>query len=83
MDSMKLNSLYLNGNREKLRMWLFRFIKFNAIGFAVFLIGTAIYAVLFGTLGAWSWVPSSAAGGILQFSIISFLNTKKKGKMFN
>jgi len=80
---MNSNFLHIKGRREKLETWLLRFIKFNAVGFVVFLAGTAIYAALFRTLGAWSWVASSASGGILQFLIISYLNTKKNGKMFN
>ena len=68
---------------EKVKSWILRFIKFNIIGFAVFLMGTLIYAGLFSTFGAWSWVVASGAGGVLQFCLISYLNTKKKGKMFN
>ena len=78
---MNINSY---GNRaEKVKLWILRFIKFNMIGFVVFLIGTLIYAGLFSTFGAWSWVIASATGGVLQFCLISYLNTKKKGKMFN
>jgi hypothetical protein len=65
------------------KSWILRFIKFNIIGFGVFLMGTLIYAGLFSTFGAWSWVVASSAGGVLQFCLISYLNTKKKGKMFN
>ena len=78
---MNINS---QGNHvEKVKSWILRFIKFNISGFAAFLIGTLIYAGLFSTFGAWSWVVASAAGGVLQFCLISYLNTKKKGKMFN
>ena len=78
---MNINSY---GNRvEKVKSWILRFIKFNIIGFTVFLIGTLIYAGLFSTFGAWSWVVASAAGGVLQFCLINYLNTKKKGKIFN
>jgi len=62
--------------------WILRFIKFNIIGFIVFLIGTAIFALTFGTLGAWAWVIASGCGGILQFILISFLNKTKIGKIF-
>jgi hypothetical protein len=72
-----------DGGTEKVKSWIFRFIKFNIAGFIVFLGGTAIYAGLFSTFGAWSWLPASASGGVLQFCLISYLNTKKKGNMFN
>jgi uncharacterized membrane protein len=63
--------------------WLLRFIKFNIVGFIVFLIGTAIFALTFSTFGAWAWVVASGSGGILQFILISYLNTTKKGKIFD
>jgi len=59
------------------------FIKFNIVGFIVFLIGTAIFALAFSTFGAWTWLIASASGGIMQFSLISYLNTTKHGKIFN
>jgi len=62
--------------------WLLRFIKFNIIGFTVFLIGTAIFALTFSTFGAWAWVVASGAGGIIQFILISYLNKTKRGKIF-
>jgi hypothetical protein len=63
--------------------WLLAFIKFNIIGFIVFLVGTAIFAFAFSTFGAWTWLVASATGGILQFSLISYLNTTKRGKIFD
>jgi hypothetical protein len=69
--------------RERAKKWLFAFIKFNIIGFIVFLIGTAIFAVAFSTFGAWTWLIASATGGILQFSLIRYLNTTKRGKIFD
>jgi hypothetical protein len=71
------------GFGEKARQWLLAFIKFNIVGFIVFLVGTAIFAVSFSTFGAWTWLIASASGGILQFSIISYLNTTKRGKIFD
>lgn len=70
-------------NAVKIKSWIFRFIKFNIIGFGGFLVGTVIYTCLFNTFGAWSWVVASGAGGILQFCLISYLNTKKRGNIFN
>jgi hypothetical protein len=69
--------------RERAKKWLFAFIKFNIIGFIVFLVGTAIFSLAFSTFGAWTWLIASATGGILQFSLISYLNTTKRGKIFN
>jgi uncharacterized membrane protein len=63
--------------------WLLRFIKFNIVGFTVFLIGTAIFALTFSIFGAWAWLVASGTGGILQFILISYLNRTKKGKIFD
>lgn len=68
---------------ERAKKWLLAFIKFNIIGFIVFLVGTAIFSLAFSTFGAWTWLIASAIGGILQFSLISYLNTTKRGKIFN
>ena len=68
---------------ERAKKWIIRFIKFNIIGFIVFLVGTAIFAFAFTTFGAWTWLVASAVGGILQFSLISILNRTKKGKIFD
>ncbi len=62
--------------------WILRFIKFNIVGFIVFLIGTAIFLLTFSTLGTWAWVIASGSGGILQFILISYLNRTKIGKIF-
>ncbi len=63
--------------------WIVRFVKFNIVGFVVFLVGTAIFAFSFHAFGAWSWVLASASGGILQFVLISILNRTRKGQMFD
>jgi hypothetical protein len=68
---------------ERAKHWLVRFIKFNIIGFIVFLVGTIIFAVTFSTFGAWTWLIASGVGGILQFLLISYLNKTKLGKMFD
>ena len=67
---------------ETVLKWLWRFIKFNVVGFTVFLIGTAIFLLAFSTFGAWAWVIASASGGILQFILISYLNKTRKGNIF-
>jgi hypothetical protein len=72
-----------NSRQEKLKSWILRFIKFNIIGFAVFLVGTVVYAALFNFLGFWTWLVANAAGSVLQFSLISYFNRKTKGNMFS
>jgi putative flippase GtrA len=72
-----------NGRQEKIKSLILRFIRFNIIGFVVFLVGTVVYVLLFSFLGFWTWLAANAAGSILQFSLISFFNNKKKGNMFN
>ncbi len=68
---------------EKSLKWILRFIKFNVIGFVVFLIGTGIFVLTFHTLGIWAWFVASATGGILQFILISYLNRTKIGRIFD
>jgi hypothetical protein len=62
--------------------WLLRFIKFHIVGFGVFLVGTVIFVLAFSSFGEWTWVISSGSGGVLQFFLISYLNTTKKAKIF-
>ena len=68
---------------KKSLKWILRFIKFNIIGFIVFLFGTAIFVFTFKTFGAWAWVIASGFGGVLQFILISYLNRTKVGKIFD
>ena len=68
--------------RESAMKWLLCFIKFNIVGFGVFLVGTAIFVIAFKSFGEWMWVVSSGSGGVLQFFLISYLNTTKRGKIF-
>jgi len=65
------------------KKWLVRFIKYNIVGFTVFLFGTAIYASAFSTFGAWTWLIASGAGGLMQFLLLSYLNKTKRGKIFD
>ena len=83
--ALKAKSKMTDGE-NKTEIWkarFIRFVKFNAIGFVVFLVGTTIYLSLFRVLGIWSYIIASTFGGIFQFVVISYLNTKKKGNMFN
>ncbi|HUK84363.1 MAG TPA: hypothetical protein VLU95_00730 [Candidatus Acidoferrum sp.] len=68
--------------RERAKSWILRFVKFNIIGIAVFLVGTVIYGAAFPVLGEWTWVVASAFGGFLQFVLLNYFNKKKKGVIF-
>ena len=72
----------VSSRRKKVELWILRYIKFNLIGFITFLVGTVIFTLLFSRMGAWSWLAANAFGGLIQFSLISYFNTKKKGTMF-
>ena len=71
-----------NSFREVALKWILRFIKFHIVGFAVFLVGTGIFLFAFSSFGEWTWVVASGSGGVLQFFLISYLNTTKRGKIF-
>ena len=78
-DRSKLGDKNFGDSAKKL---LLRFIKFNVIGFSVFLVATAIFVTGFNTFGAWTWVVANGVGGVLQFSLITYLNRTKMGKIF-
>ncbi len=65
------------------KRWLLRFIKFNVIGFTIFLVASAIFAMSFNTFGAWTWVVANGFGGIMQFTLITYLNRTRMGKIFD
>ena len=68
----------------QLKSWVTRYIKFALAGLPSWLLGLAIYYVLFyvADLGIWAYLISSISGGIAQFSIIGACNKTKIGKMF-
>ena len=68
--------------QERAITWAIRFVKFNLIGFIIFLIGTAIFTSVFPYFGEWAWVVANSVGGVLQFLLITYFNKKKKGLMF-
>ena len=78
-----MNRTIYGSRQEKIKVWIFRFVKFNIIGLVVFLVGTAIYSVFFNVLGFWTWLVANAFGSVLQFSLVSYFNRKKKGNMFS
>lgn len=65
-----------------IKKWTIRFIKFNLIGTVVFGISTGIYAFSFPTFHAWSWLVANSFGGIMQFSLTTYINKKNKGLIF-
>lgn len=68
--------------QERAKTWIMRFVKFNLIGAAVFLIGTAIFASGFPYFGAWTWLIANGAGSVLHFALIVYFNKTKRGVMF-
>ena len=70
------------GRVENAKSWIIRFVKFNIIGTVVFLVGTVIYVAAFPAIGAWTWLLANGTGGVLQFTLISYFNKKKKGVIF-
>lgn len=60
-----------------------RFVKFNAIGTAVFALGTLIYYLTFQPYGEWAWWLSNGISGFLHYVLIEFFNKKKCGVMFD
>jgi len=63
--------------------WFLRFIKYNIIGVAVFLVTIALYYLVFyPVFGENAYVIVSIVGGVLQFTLISYFNRTKLGIMF-
>jgi putative flippase GtrA len=83
MSATSKQTISPDNRRVKAKTLILRFIKFNLVGFVVFLVGTAVYALLFNTLGFWTWLVANAFGSILQFSLLTYFNKKKKGAMFD
>lgn len=68
---------------ELIRKWGSRYIKYNVIGIAVFLLNIVIYVIIFPSLGEWSYVVVSMNGGIMEFALIAYINKTKKGVIFD
>ncbi len=69
-------------DRKNLEVWILRFIKFNIIGLLVFFLGTAVFGAAFPYLGPWAWLAANGLGSIVQFSLITYVNKKKRGVIF-
>ncbi len=69
---------------ELVRKWILRYIKYNIIGTAVFLLGIVLYyLILFPVFGVHAYIIVSLIGGIVQFALVSYFNTTRKGSMFD
>ncbi len=68
--------------RAKFQEWSWRYIKYNIIGLAVFLLNIGLYVIIFNSLGEWSYIAVSVNGGIIEFALISYFNKTKKGIIF-
>ena len=73
----------MSKHKELIRKWGSRYIKYNVIGIAVFLLNIVIYVIIFPSLGEWSYVVVSINGGIMEFALIAYINKTKKGVIFD
>ena len=68
--------------RDLIKKWGSRYIKYNVIGLTVFLLNIVIYVIIFPFLGEWSYIVVSVNGGIMEFTLIAYINKTKKGVIF-
>ena len=68
--------------KKKAETWVVRFLKFNIIGFSVFLVASVVFAMFFPYFGIWTWLIANGFSSVLQFFLISYFNKKKKGLIF-
>jgi hypothetical protein len=68
--------------KEKMVNVGLRFAKFNLIGVTVFAITTVFYFLTFPVFGVFAWLLWNGVGGILQFILITYVNKKRNGLMF-
>ncbi len=69
--------------REQLKKWFLRYLKYNIVGLAVFALNIAIYVIIFPFIGEMSYIIVSVNGGIIEFSLIAYVNKTKKGVIFD
>jgi inner membrane protein involved in colicin E2 resistance len=72
----------LGNHKELIKKWCLRYIKYNIIGLSVFLLNIVLFVILFNSLGEWAYIVVSVNGGILEFVLISYVNRKKHGMIF-
>ena len=68
--------------KQFIKKWVIRFAKFSMIGTLTWGIATLIYTALFNFIGEWAWIITLFTG-VIEFSLITVFNVKKKGKMFD
>jgi putative flippase GtrA len=68
---------------KRAKKLIIRYIKFNIVGVIVFLVASVVFMVAFSTFGVWTWLLANGIGGVLQFSLINYLNSTKKGRIFD
>lgn len=61
---------------------ILRFIKYNLVGTITFLVGTVIFWLAFSTFGAYTWFLANCLGGVLEFSLIDYVNKTRNGRIF-
>lgn len=66
-----------------IKKWSIRFIKYNLIGMVVFGASTIVYVILFPMFYEWTLIFSSIAGGIIDFTLVAYLNRTGKWHMFD
>jgi hypothetical protein len=69
--------------RALFKKWLWRYIKYNIVGLAVFILNIGIYLIIFPSLGEWSYIVVSVNGGIIEFALIAYINRTKYGVIFD
>ena len=74
----------MNNRVILVRKWVLRYIKYNLIGAAVFLLSvTLYYLILFPAFGEQGYVVVSVFGGIVEFTLITYFNKTKRGIIFD
>ncbi|MGA2385930.1 MAG: hypothetical protein ABSG33_05310 [Candidatus Bathyarchaeia archaeon] len=73
----------MSKSRALFKKWLWRYIKYNIIGLTVFALNIVIYVIIFPFLGEWSYIIVSLNGGIIEFTLIAYVNRTKIGIIFD
>jgi len=69
--------------KDLFKKWALRYIKYNVIGLAVFILNIVLYVLLFNFFGEWAYIVVSVNGGIIEFALISYFNRTRKGIIFD
>ena len=69
--------------RTVVKKLVWRYVKYNIVGLTVFALSIALYyGILFPLLGEPSYIVVSIIGGIIEFSLLTYINKTKKGVIF-